>query len=333
MLRIFSYCKAIFYIVMIVLAFPIKAESYTNPIMDRAMPDPTVVSDDKGNYYMYATNMAKKVPIYTSRDLVNWTYCGDSFSEDQMPKDLEGGGIWAPDVIHYNDKYLMAYSLSKNAEYHDNGIGLAISDSPKGPFKNLGLLFTSDSSGVRNSIDPSFVLDNGKLYLLWGSFNGLFIVELHKNNKGSYYIEDISSKKQLAGKAFEGSHIYKKGKYYYLFASVGRCCLKDNSSYRVVVGRSENLFGPYLDSNGNKMLDNGYNFVVGSNEKFVGPGHGSKIIADRDGKTWYIYHSYLRGKGDKGRLPMLDEIQWDQDGWPYIYKGSPSVGETKAPNL
>lgn len=328
--------KRIYLLSLLFTCLTVFAESngsYVNPIMDRTMPDPTVVDDGQGNFYMYATNMAKKVPIYTSRDLVNWIYYGDSFTEREMPSGLEGGGIWAPDVIRYKNSYLMAYSYSKWGEYHNNGIGLAIADSPKGPFKNLGLLFTSDSSGVRNSIDPSLVLDGGKLYLLWGSFNGLYIVELSRDEGGGFYIKDINSKKQIAGKAFEGSHIFKRGNYYYLFASVGRCCLQDNSSYRVVVGRSKHLMGPYIDSNGNKMLDNGYNFVLGSNEKFVGPGHGSKIITDKDGKTWYVYHSYVRGKGDKGRLPMLDEILWTKDGWPYVYKGAPSTEQTKAPNL
>ena len=146
----------------------IPSPTYINPIIeDRSMPDPTVVSDGDGNYYLYATNMAKKVPIYTSQNIIDWSYCGDSFTPDQMPSGLEGGGIWAPDVICHNGKYLMAYSYSKGGEYHNNGIGLAVADSPKGPFKNLGLLFTSDSSGVRNSIDPAFVEENGKLYLLW----------------------------------------------------------------------------------------------------------------------------------------------------------------------
>lgn len=306
---------------------------YSNPIIDTLVPDPSVVCDENGNYFIYGSDSNRKVPIYKSTNLFEWTYCGDTFTEDQMPTGIEKGGLWAPDVIRHNGKYLMAYSYSRAAEYHKNGVGLAIAETPYGPFKNLGLLFTSDSSGVRNSIDPALVEDNGKLYLLWGSFYGLYMVELNWNQEGEYFIKEINSKIQVAGNAFEGSHIFKRGKYYYLFASVGKCCSGDKSTYRVVVGRSKNLFGPYVDSDGNKMLDNGYNLVVGSNEKFVGPGHGSRIITDKDGKTWYIYHSYLRGKGDKGRLPMLDEIRWTKDRWPYIYKGSPSSGPTPAPNL
>ena len=310
-----------------------ETKTYTNPVMSKTRPDPCIVWNHNGDYFMYSTSMAKTIPIYTSRNLIDWTYTADAFSPDQMPTGIEGGGIWAPDVIEHNGKYLMAYAYSKGGEYHNNGIGLAIAEKPEGPFKNLGLLFTSDSSGVRNSIDPALILDKGKLYLLWGSFHGLYMVELKQNKSGGYFIEDINSKVKVAGNAFEGSHIFKRGNYYYLFASVGRCCLKDNSSYRVVVGRSKNLLGPYIDETGRDMLDNGYNFVVGSNETFVGPGHGSTIITDKDGRTWYIYHSYIRGKGGQGRLPMLDEIKWTKEGWPYIYRGSPSTVPTIGPNL
>lgn len=310
-----------------------EVKIYNNPVLEKSLPDPTVVADEEGNFYLYATNASKQTPIYHTYDLVNWNYCGDSFTPDQMPTGLPKGAIWAPDVIKYEGEYIMAYSYSQWGEIKKNGIGIAMANSPKGPFKNQGILFTSESCGVDNSIDPSFFLEDGRLYLLWGSLRGLYIVELKKNKKGNFYIEDINTKQKVAGSAFEGSHIFKRGKYYYLFASVGMCCQQDNSSYRVVVGRSKNLFGPYVDSSGNGMLDNGYDFVLGSNEKFVGTGHGSTIITDKDGKTWYIYHAYERGQGKKGRMVMLDEIKWDREGWPYVYKGEPSTGKVAAPKF
>ena len=305
--------------------------SYKNPILERSMPDPTVVRDKEGNFYMFSTNMAKKVPIYTSSNLVDWRYFGDSFTSDQMPTGLDGGGIWAPDVIEYKGYFLMAYSYSKGGEIHHNGIGLAICPTPKGPFKNLGLLFTSDEAGVLNSIDPALVKDKNKLYLLWGSFHGIYITELLWNKKNQKFTVDLSSKVQLAGDIFEGAHIMKRGKYYYLFASIGSCCKRDESTYRVVVGRSLNLFGPYLDAHNLPMIENEYELFLSGNDKFVGPGHGSTIITDKDGKTWYIYHSYIKGEGEKGRRPMLDEVRWNKDGWPYI--GEPTKDTTSAPRF
>lgn len=307
--------------------------TYNNPVIEKSLPDPAVVSDGEGNYYIYSTNASKKTPIYRSSDLVKWTYCSDAFTPEQMPKGLPKGAIWAPDVIKYDGQYVMAYSYSQWGEVKKNGIGIAVAESPKGPFMNQGMLFTSEECGVDNSIDPAFFIEKGRLYLLWGSFRGVYIVELNKDKKGRFYIQDIDAKQKIAGNAFEGSHIFKRGKYYYLFASVGKCCQQDNSTYRVVVGRSKNLFGPYVDSSGNGMLDNGYDFVLGPNDKFVGTGHGSTIITDKDGKTWYIYHAYERGQGKKGRMVLLDEIKWDKEGWPYVYKGEPSTGKVVAPKF
>lgn len=311
-------------------------KTYKNPVIDNSMPDPTVIKGDDGYYYVFTTvsrahNM--QAPIYKSKDLVNWEFANYIFTPDQKPQDLPGGDLWAPDVIKYKGKYLLAYALSANGEKQRNGIGLGISDTPEGPYKNLGLLFTSESCGVTNSIDPSLIEEDGKLYLLWGSFYGIYITEIQEDKNGHFRIADLSKKKQIAGDAFEGCHIFKRNGYYYLFASTGTCCSGEKSTYRLVVGRSKNLMGPYTDYDGVDMLKNGYNFMMGGNNYYVGPGHGSKVITDNDGKTWYLYHAYKRSEINKGRLLMLDEIRWTSDGWPYIYRGSPSVFATPAPNL
>lgn len=306
--------------------------TYNNPVINTNTPDPSVIKDPEGVYYVYSTASNMNLPIYKSNDLVNWEFCNYAFSDSEKPTQLKGGNLWAPDVIHYKGKYLMAYSLSKWGENKENGIGLAIADVPTGPFKNLGLLFTSDEIGVRNSIDPSLIVDKDKLYLLWGSFNGLYIVEL-VDTDGLITVKDPDDKIKIAGNAFEGSHIFKHGKYYYLFASVGRCCAGEKSTYRVVVGRSKKLFGPYVDESDVNMIENGYNLVFGGNEKFVGPGHGSSIITDKDNDTWYIYHAYERSDVKKGRQLMLDKILWSKDGWPYMHRGEPSISETIAPKL
>jgi arabinan endo-1,5-alpha-L-arabinosidase len=54
------------------------------------------------------------------------------------------------------------------------------------------------------------------------------------------------------GSTYEGSYIIKKDGYYYYFGSVGTCCEGKNSTYRVVVGRSESITGPYTDKAGRK---------------------------------------------------------------------------------
>lgn len=100
-----------------------------------------------------------------------------------------------------------------------------------------------------------------------------------------------------------------------------------NSRYKVVVGRSKNILGPYLNKKGHDMLTNNYTLVLeGDNEKWFGPGHNSIIIQDDEGAEWMIYHSYVKEGDDVsgGRLGMLDRVLWDNEGWPYIENYVPS---------
>lgn len=303
---------------------------YHNPVLPKSAPDPCVLKANDGFFYVYPTCNGMRMPIYKSKNLVNWQNTGYAFPEGATQNALTDGNLWAPDVIYRNNEYLMAYALSKNGEYHDNGIGLAVSDSPIGPFHTEGLLFTSDSSGVRNSIDPSLFIDGKKLYLIWGSFNGIYLIELNYKGK-KYYIKDLDKKIRIAGNDFEGAHIFKHNGFYYLFASTGTCCQGERSTYRVVVARSKKLAGPYVDKNGKPMLDNGATLVVEGNKAFAGPGHGSEIITDDNGRTWYVYHSFQRDNIKNGRQLMLDEIRWDSAGWPYISDYEPSSESKESP--
>ena len=175
--------------------------------------------------------------------------------------------------------------------------------------------------------------EDGKKYMFVGSFNGIYVTELTDDGLSVKRGADGKPvlKKQVCGRAFEGTNIYKKGKYYYLFASINNCCPNNgmDSKYKVVVGRSENLLGPYVDRKGKDMLDNSWELVLeGDGETFFGPGHNSIIIPDDAGTDWMIYHSYVKENGTVGgRLGMLDRIVWSADGWPTIKKCVPSKGD------
>ena len=77
-----------------------------------------------------------------------------------------------------------------------------------------------------------------------------------------------------------------------MFASIGSCCQGVKSTYKVVVGRSKKVWGPYKDKTGKPMLKNGYSLVIGANDHFVGNGHGSQIIQDDAGQDWLLYHGF-----------------------------------------
>ena len=122
----------------------------------------------------------------------------------------------------------------------------------------------------------------------------------------------------------EGAYIQRRGGYYYLFGSAGTCCEGAKSTYRVTVGRSKNLFGPYVDKKGQLLLDNHYEVVLQRNERVAGPGHNAEIVTDDAGTDFLIYHGFKTDKPRDGRVVYMDRIDW-VDSWPYIQGSTPSV--------
>ena len=249
---------------------PIK-ETYSNPILNFSMPDPTIMKADNGYFYLYATEDVRNVPIYKSKNLIDWVNVGTAFTESTRPTFEPKGGIWAPDINQINGRYVLYYSMS-----------------------------------------------------VWGSFRGIYAIELSDDGLS---VKQDAEKQKIAGTAFEGTYIYKKDGYYYLFASIGSCCEGVNSTYRLVVGRSQSLFGSYTDKSGKSMLDNNYELVIGPNDSFVGNGHCSEIVHDDAGNDWIFYHGVDK-KRPEGRVLLMDQVKW-VDGWPVINNGSPSLESPK----
>ena len=310
--------------------------TYTNPVITfSSVADPTVIRTDEG-FYLYATQTNSYwIPIYFSKDLVNWEFKRSAFRKATRPTEdvLPGGGaFWAPEIRYINGKYVLYFSWAKWGDGSISYTAVATSDSPVGDFLNAKPLLITDDFGS-NCIDQFYYEEDGKKYMFVGSFNGIYVTELTDDGLSVKRGADGKPvlKKQVCGRAFEGTNIYKKGKYYYLFASINNCCPNNgmDSKYKVVVGRSENLLGPYVDRKGKDMLDNSWELVLeGDGETFFGPGHSSIIIPDDAGTDWMIYHSYVKENGTVGgRLGMLDRIVWSADGWPTIKKCVPSKGD------
>lgn len=310
--------------------------TYTNPVITfSSVADPTVIRTDEG-FYLYATQTNSYwIPIYFSKDLVNWEFKRSAFRKATRPTEdvLPGGGaFWAPEIRYINGKYVLYFSRAKWGDGSISYTAVATSDSPVGDFLNAKPLLITDDFGS-NCIDQFYYEEDGKKYMFVGSFNGIYVTELTDDGLSVKRGADGKPvlKKQVCGRAFEGTNIYKKGKYYYLFASINNCCPNNgmDSKYKVVVGRSENLLGPYVDRKGKDMLDNSWELVLeGDGETFFGPGHNSIIIPDDAGTDWMIYHSYVKENGTVGgRLGMLDRIVWSADGWPTIKKCVPSKGD------
>ena len=310
--------------------------TYTNPVITfSSVADPTVIRTDEG-FYLYATQTNSYwIPIYFSKDLVNWEFKRSAFRKATRPTEdvLPGGGaFWAPEIRYINGKYVLYFSWAKWGDGSISYTAVATSDSPVGDFLNAKPLLITDDFGS-NCIDQFYYEEDGKKYMFVGSFNGIYVTELTDDGLSVKRGADGKPvlKKQVCGRAFEGTNIYKKGKYYYLFASINNCCPNNgmDSKYKVVVGRSENLLGPYVDRKGKDMLDNSWELVLeGDGETFFGPGHNSIIVQDDAGTDWMIYHSYVKENGEVGgRLGMLDRVLWTEDGWPYIKNCVPSTSD------
>lgn len=300
------------------------ADKYSNPVIDYSLPDPSIIKGEDGYFYLYATEDIRNLPIHRSKDLVNWEFLGTAFTDENRPDFEPNGGIWAPDINKIGDKYVLYYSMSVWGGEWTCGIGCAVSDRPERPFKDCGMMFRSNGIKVQNSIDPFYIEDNGHKYLFWGSFRGIYAIELSEDGLS---LKSGSSPVQIAGTAYEGTYIHKRGGYYYMFASIGSCCEGLKSTYTTVVGRSTSLFGSYLDKKGQSMMDNHHEILIHKNDSFVGTGHNSEIVSDNAGTDWLFYHAVSVANPD-GRVLMLDKIDWI-DGWPSVEGNSPSVKSEK----
>lgn len=303
----------------------VEENTYQNPVIATSLPDPTIIKAKDGYFYLYATEDIKHTPIYKSKNLTDWDFVGTAFTKATRPTFEPKGGLWAPDINYIDGRYVLYYSMSAWGGEWTCGIGAAVSDKPEGPFTDKGKLFRSNEINVQNSIDQFYIEENGKKYLFWGSFRGIYAVELSKDGLS---VKEGAEKKKVAGTAFEGTYIYKRNGYYYFFASIGSCCEGVRSTYKLVVGRSKSLFGPYYDKKGKDMMDNGYSLVIGSNSRFVGNGHCSEIVQDKKGNDWIYYHG-IDVNNPHGRILLLDQIKWDNQGWPYIDGNSPSLSAKK----
>ena len=299
---------------------------YKNPVIAQNVPDPSIIQAQDGNFYVYGTASRElPVPIYRSADLVKWELVGSAFTNETRPNFEPNAGIWAPDINYINGKYVLYYTMSVWGGEMTCGIGRAVADRPEGPFTDMGALFRSNTIGVQNSIDQNYFEDNGRKYLFWGSWHGIHGIELTDDGLN---LKPGAEKRQIAGTAYEAAYVHKRGKYYYLFASIGSCCQGLSSTYTTVVGRSENLWGPYTDKNGLPMMENHHEVVIHKNETFVGVGHNSEIVQDKNGDDWVLYHGFAV-ENPRGRRLFLDKIVWVDD-WPTIAGSTPSL-EADAP--
>lgn len=153
--------------------------------------------------------------LYTSTDMVNWTDHGVVASLKSFDWVKRDNGAWAEQVVERNGKFYMYCPI------HGNGIGVLVSDSPYGPFKDpLGKPLVWQKEHW-DDIDPTvFIDEDGQAYMYWGNSN-CYYVKLNEDMIS--YSGDIVKLKETPEHYQEGPWFYKRNGHYYLaFAST--CC-------------------------------------------------------------------------------------------------------------
>lgn len=301
--------------------------SYTNPVFTKKVfPDPSILRDDDGRYWAFST----EGDYAMSEDLVNWEYMGNILMTAGSPNwATNGAHLWAPDIQKIGDKYICYYSMSTWGDPNP-GIGFAYcEDLYEGFWIDGGKLFLSSEIGVANSIDPMVYAEDDVVYMYFGSFNGIYVIELEPDGMSLYgdSIEYARFSKKLLTWPYEGSYVVKRNGYYYLYLSEGSCCNSLGSTYNVQVFRGESPLGPFYNHLGQSAENSSGYPVIRSNHEFIGPGHNA-VTTDDNGNDFLVYHSYSQDYPSK-RMLCIDKLVYDEDGWPSVDTFSPSYEEVK----
>lgn len=279
--------------------------------------DPTVIKTPDGTYLAAFT--ANGVGLKTSTDRTEWSDAGAAFPDGAPWTTPWTGGdlnLWAPDISYHNNQYYLYYSASTFGSA-DSAIFLATSPTGEsGTWTDQGSLIESVTADNYNAIDPNLVIDSeGRWWVSFGSFyGGLKMIEVDSTTglRINEEVASIAARPQNGG-AIEAPFIYLNGDFWYLWASFDSCCQGADSTYRIMVGRSESVTGPYVDRDGVPMLEGGGTQMMSSHDSIHGPGHNA-VFTDEDGDV-LAYHYY----NDAGVAQIgINRIRYD-DGWPVVY--------------
>ncbi|WP_184815541.1 arabinan endo-1,5-alpha-L-arabinosidase [Actinophytocola algeriensis] len=278
--------------------------------------DPSAVKRPDGSYLIAHTG--NNITLKTSSDRVAFREAGAVFPGGAPWTTTYTGGsrnLWAPDISYHNGQYHLYYSAST---FGSNRSAIFLATSPSGnsgTWTNQGLVVESRTQDNFNAIDPDLVVDDqGRWWLSFGSFwSGIKMISLNPAT-GKRADGTLLSIAGRGGGAIEAPNIVKRGAYYYLYVSFDRCCQGAQSTYRVMVGRSTSVTGPYVDRNGRQMTAGGGTEILAGQGSVHGPGH-QDVLADNDSDV-LVYHYYA---DNNASLLGINLLAMDSAGWPYLH--------------
>lgn len=300
---------------MTAAAQSLESITYNNPI-DIGIADPCVIRASDGRFYLYSTGLS----VWSSDDLVNWKREGSV-----KPANTWGvADFWAPEVIEYEGKFYLFYS----AERPQGGkrVALAISDSPTGPFEDLGHpLFDFGYSAIDAS---PFIDDDGRKYLFYskdqvgiggGRYeSSIYGVELSDDFTSVVGEPVLLIKPDQAWELLSGNRLWNEGGYvvkhngkYYLMYSAN---YYGGVHYSVGYAVSEHPLGPYVKYANNPVLSRGP--WVG---ELSGTGHHSVVRSPDGTELFIVYHVHADpAVGGGNRRLAIDRMGFRQDGSIYV---------------
>ena len=308
--------------------------NYKQPILPGFHADPEVLYSNKTKkYYIYSTTDGTPgwgghdFSVFSSTNLIDWTDEGKMLDVKSDQVSWASGNAWAPAIVEVKQKggtykYYFYYS-AHNPQTRRKEIGVAVSDSPTGPFVDSGAPIITDADRPEGAqggqaIDVDVFRDpkTGKHYLYWG--NGFMAGAELNDDLCSVKKETITLLTPEGGTldtwAFrEGAYVfYRKGRYYFLWS------VDDTGSpnYHVCYGTAKSPLGPItLDENSYRVIEQR------PDDKIYGTAHNS-ILQIPGHDEWYIvYHRINRNYVDFGngipgthREVCIDRLTFDKQG-------------------
>ena len=306
-----------------VFSTPLKPDEFRNPIIAGFYPDPSITraGDD---YYLINSSFSYSpgVPIFHSKDLVNWKSLGHVLTTpSQLPLKNQGSsrGIYAPTLRYHDGVFYMITTL---VDVRGNFIVTAT--DPAGPWSEPILL--PEIGGI----DPDIFFDeDGKVYIahndapigepLYEGHRAIWLWEFDLKNKkvvknsGRVIVNggtDISKKPIW----IEGPHIYKINGWYYLLCAEGGTAY-DHSA---VIFRSKSLHEPFVPYEKNPILTQ-RDLEINRSNPITTAGHAD-FVQTAEGEWWAVFlatRAYDKTAYNTGRETFLLPVTW-KDGWPTI---------------
>ena len=284
----------------------IFAQGYENPVIPGFHPDPSVCKADDGYYLVNSSfQYFPGVPLFYSRDLVNWEQIGNCLTRNSQLK-LDGagagGGIYAPTIRYDNGTF---YMITTNIS--DGGRNFLVhTKDPRGEWSEPVWL-------EQGGIDPSLYFEDGKCYMVSNPGGYIVLCEIDPMTG-----EQLTPSRKIwsgtGGRYPEGPHIYKKDGWYYLLISEGGT----EVAHSVTIARSRYIDGPYIGNPANPILTHACQ--AAETNQIQGTGHAD-IVEAEDGSWWMVCLAYRAMPGfhhTLGRETFLAPVRWDKNAWPVV---------------